>query len=196
MLCRAAPGSRHSQCISVLPAGRDPGSAHLSLHVYGHASSYRQKTAYQCQISPSPQTISDYFLIYISFLFATSNLLKSSFKKGYRPMKNLRLLRNQKDLSQQKLADILHISQQSVYKYEKGITTPDFQTLMRMADFFDTSIDYLIGYTDIPHKIEPVTEHKLNPDEEDLIQKYRSVPSSFRKAVQMVMDEYLGRPDH
>lgn len=111
-------------------------------------------------------------------------------------MKNLRLLRNQKNLSQQKLADILHISQQSVYKYEKGITTPDFQTLMRMADFFDTSIDYLIGYTDIPHKIEPVTEHKLNPDEEDLIQKYRSVPSSFRKAVQMVMDEYLGRPDH
>ena len=103
-------------------------------------------------------------------------------------MKNLRLLRNQKDLSQQKLADILHISQQSVYKYEKGITTPDFQTLMRMADFFDTSIDYLIGYTDIPHK--------MNPDEEDLIQKYRSAPASFRKAVQMVMDEYLGRPDH
>ena len=33
MLCRAAPGSRHSQCISVLPAGRDPGSAHLSLHM-------------------------------------------------------------------------------------------------------------------------------------------------------------------
>ena len=111
-------------------------------------------------------------------------------------MKNLRLLRNQKNLSQQKLADILHISQQSVYKYENGITTPDLQTLMRMADFFDTSIDYLIGYTDIPHKIEPVSEHKLNPDEESLVRKYRSVPVSFRKAVQTVLDEYLKRSDH
>lgn len=111
-------------------------------------------------------------------------------------MKNLRLLRNQKDLSQQKLADILHISQQSVYKYENGLTAPDFQTLMRMADFFDTSIDYLIGYTDIPHKIEPVTEHKLNPDEENLVRKYRSLPASSRKVMQMLMDEYLKRPDH
>lgn len=111
-------------------------------------------------------------------------------------MKNLRLLRNQKNLSQQKLADILHVSQQSVYKYENGVTSPDFQTLMRMADFFDTSIDYLIGYTDISHKIEPVTEYKLNPDEEDLIRKYRSLPASSRKVMQMLMDEYLKRPDH
>lgn len=109
-------------------------------------------------------------------------------------MKNLRLLRSQRKLSQQKLADILHISQQSVYKYENGLTTPDFQTLMRMADFFDTSVDYLIGYTEIPHKIEPVTEHKLNPDEECLVRKYRSLPVSCRKVVQLVMDEYLNRP--
>lgn len=111
-------------------------------------------------------------------------------------MKNLRLLRAQKQLSQQKLADILHISQQSVYKYENGLTTPDFQTLMRMADFFDTSIDYLIGYTDIPHKIEPVTAYKLNPDEESLLQKYRRLPASCRKVTQMALDEYLNRPDY
>lgn len=108
-------------------------------------------------------------------------------------MKNLRLLRNQKKLSQQRLADILHISQQSVYKYENGLTAPDFQTLTRMADFFDTSVDYLIGYTDIPHKIEPVAEYKLNPDEESLVQKYRCLPISTRKVMQMLMDEYLGR---
>ena len=110
-------------------------------------------------------------------------------------MKNLRLLRTQKQLSQQKLADILHISQQSVYKYENGVTTPDFETLMRMADFFDTSIDYLIGYTDMPHKIEPVAEYNLNSDEENLIQKYRTIPASCRKIVQMALDEYLHRPD-
>lgn len=109
-------------------------------------------------------------------------------------MKNLRLLRRQKNLSQQKLASILHISQQSVYKYENGLTSPDFQLLMHMADFFDTSVDYLIGYTDIPHKIEPVAEHKLNTDEEELLRKYRSLPASSRNVMQMLLDEYLNRP--
>lgn len=116
-------------------------------------------------------------------------------KEGIFHMKNLRLLRKQKNLSQQKLADILHISQQSVYKYENGITSPDFQTLTHMADFFDVSVDYLIGYADFPHKIEPVTERHLNPDEESLLQKYRSLPTSCRKVMQTLMDEYLDRPN-
>lgn len=55
-------------------------------------------------------------------------------------MENLRILRKQHNLSQQKLADILHISQQSVYKYENDITFPDIETLIRMADYFNTSL--------------------------------------------------------
>ena len=51
-------------------------------------------------------------------------------------MENLKVLRKQHNLSQQKLADILHISQQSVYKYENDITSPDLETLIKMADFF------------------------------------------------------------
>lgn len=50
-------------------------------------------------------------------------------------MENLKVLRKQHNLSQQKLADILHISQQSVYKYENDITSPDLETLIKMADF-------------------------------------------------------------
>lgn len=42
-------------------------------------------------------------------------------------MKNLKTLRVAKKLSQQKLADILHVSQQSIYKYENGITSPDLE---------------------------------------------------------------------
>ena len=41
-------------------------------------------------------------------------------------MENLRTLRKAKNLSQQKLADILHVSQQSIYKYENGITYVKF----------------------------------------------------------------------
>ena len=91
-------------------------------------------------------------------------------------MENLKVLRKQHNLSQQKLADILHISQQSVYKYENNITSPDLDTLIKMADFFNTSVDYIIGHTEIAHKIEPVTDSMLNQDEEALIQNYRQLP--------------------
>jgi len=106
-------------------------------------------------------------------------------------MKNLKHLRKQHNLSQQKLADILHISQQSVYKYENGITSPDWETLMAMADYFETSVDYLIDYTDIPHKIEPVTDSMLNSDETEMITGYRKLSSNQKKLIQTIIKSYL-----
>ena len=61
-------------------------------------------------------------------------------------MKNLKTLREQRGLSQQKLADKLCLSQQSIYKYENGLAEPDFATLKQFANFFHTTVDYLIGY--------------------------------------------------
>ncbi len=67
-------------------------------------------------------------------------------KKGDFTLKNLRTLREQRGLSQQKLAEKFCLSQQSIYKYENGLAEPDFATLKQFADFFHTTIDYLIGY--------------------------------------------------
>lgn len=106
-------------------------------------------------------------------------------------MENLKKLRKQHHLSQQKLADILHISQQSVYKYENDITSPDLETLIRMADYFNTSIDYLIGHTDITHKIEPISEEMLNSDEMSMIKAYRKLSSRQREIIRIVIDEYI-----
>ena len=105
-------------------------------------------------------------------------------------MKNLKLLRNKHNLSQQRLADILHISQQSIYKYENDIATPDIETLTRMADYFNTSIDYLVGYTEIPHKIEPVSEAMLNNEELNLIQSYRELSPSHKEIILHVLSGY------
>lgn len=90
-------------------------------------------------------------------------------------MKNLKLLRTKRNLSQQELANILHVSQQSIYKYENDITTPDLNTLIDMADYFHTSIDYLVGYSSISHKIEPVTETSLNEQELTVIHNFRKL---------------------
>lgn len=111
-------------------------------------------------------------------------------------MKNLKLLRTQKGLSQQKLADILHTSQQSIYKYENNITTPDIETLKRIADFFETSIDYIVGYTELPHKIEPTVDMTLNHDEMALIEKYRNLSPKRRSVIHLLIDSYAETYDN
>lgn len=100
-------------------------------------------------------------------------------------------MRLAKGLSQQALADKVGISQQSVYKYENQITEPNIDTLKNIADFFDVSIDYLVGNSSCMHKIEALSDTELNDDELALIQKYRSLPQSSRHAFQLLMEEFL-----
>ena len=59
-----------------------------------------------------------------------------------------------------------------------------------MADFFNTSIDYLIGYTDIEHKIEVVTECMLNTEEQTVVSLYRSLSSSQKKVTLRMLEEF------
>ena len=105
-------------------------------------------------------------------------------------MKNLKFLRQQHNLSQQALADKLHISQQSVYKYEHNLTSPDFETLIAIANFFNTSVDYLIGNTEISHKIEVLTDTMLNDNELILIENYRKMSNSQRNALNHFLTEF------
>jgi transcriptional regulator with XRE-family HTH domain len=106
-------------------------------------------------------------------------------------MDNLRNLRIEKGLSQQSLADKLGVSQQSIYKYENHITEPNIDMLKIFADFFDVSVDYLIGYSSCTHKIEDVQETELNNDELHLIKNYRALPISTRQILQQLLNDYV-----
>lgn len=77
--------------------------------------------------------------------------------------KRLKLLRNEKDLKQSELADILGVSNSTIGMYEQGRRYPDLDTLQKIADYFDVSVDYLLGRTDIrkfedfPEEVQRVT---------------------------------------
>ena len=62
----------------------------------------------------------------------------------------LKLLREQKHMSQLSLAMKLNTTQMSISRYETGKREPDLKTLILIADFFDVSIDYLLERTDNP----------------------------------------------
>lgn len=60
----------------------------------------------------------------------------------------LRDLREDRDLSQKQIAMILHMSQTGYSKYETGENDIPTDILIKLADFYDVSVDYLLGLTD------------------------------------------------
>lgn len=88
-------------------------------------------------------------------------------------IENLKYLRQKKGWSQKRLAEALSLSQQSINKYENHDVEPDIEILMRMADLFDTSVDFLIGHSTVECAIEPVETYDLNEEEGELIERFR-----------------------
>lgn len=61
----------------------------------------------------------------------------------------IRALREDRDLSQKELANILGMSQTGYSKYETGENDIPTGILIAMAKYYQTSIDYLLGLTDV-----------------------------------------------
>ena len=62
---------------------------------------------------------------------------------------NLRNIRERNHITQKQMADMLKITQQGYWNYENGKNKPPISVLIQIADFFNTSIDELVG-----HKVE------------------------------------------
>src|SRR5690554_3074043 len=60
---------------------------------------------------------------------------------------NLKTFRKQKGLSQEELAERLHVVRQTVSKWERGQSVPDAELLIRIAEIFETSVSTLLGDT-------------------------------------------------
>ena len=66
--------------------------------------------------------------------------------------RRIRDLREDRDLTQTQVAKILGMSQTGYSKYETGENDIPTATLISLARFYDTSIDYLLGQTDDPKR--------------------------------------------
>lgn len=104
---------------------------------------------------------------------------------------NLKKLREEVSVSQKSLAEAVGVSQQSINKYENHNIEPDIETLMRISDFFETSVDYLIGHSDIRRKIAEVQSFELTTEESCFIEKYRKLNTKQKECVRHVVDSYF-----
>ncbi len=63
--------------------------------------------------------------------------------------KNIKKLRRQNAVKQDVLASSLHLRRQTVSSYERGVTLPNIFILIRIADYFDVTLDELTGRTEL-----------------------------------------------
>ena len=61
-------------------------------------------------------------------------------------------LREARGISQLKLAMDLSMNQNTISRYETGVHEADYDTLIKLANYFDVSIDYLLEQTDNPKR--------------------------------------------
>ena len=72
--------------------------------------------------------------------------------------RRIRELREDRDLFQKDIAEMLSMSQTGYSKYETGENDIPTQVLIKLADFYGTSVDYLLGRTDDPTAVEKLLE--------------------------------------
>lgn len=74
--------------------------------------------------------------------------------------RRIRDLREDRDLTQTQVSQMLGMSQTGYSKYETGENDLPTQVLIRLADFYHTSVDYLLGRTDVSTPYPPKQEMK------------------------------------
>lgn len=107
----------------------------------------------------------------------------------------IRELRLKKGLTMKQLGEILSVAESTISLYERGKRQPDFETLKRIADFFDVSIDYLLSdenqtpasQESIPKAALPGTNDELSKSRRKLLQLFEIIPEDqLEKAYQIV----------
>ena len=100
-------------------------------------------------------------------------------------MNRMKLLREQHNLSQTDLAKILNISRQSYNFYENEKRDPDTTMLIRIADFFNVSLDYLLGRTNDP---SPITQEKTSSHQEEVLRDIEDITPEMASEVRQFIN--------
>lgn len=106
-------------------------------------------------------------------------------------MDNLRKLREKKNMTQTRLSVEIEVSQEIISHYEIGESKPNIDNLLKIADFFHCSTDYLLNRTDNPAMIKDID--KNNAETSDIIYKYNSLSSENKKHFICFLDYLCNR---
>ena len=100
---------------------------------------------------------------------------------------NIRKLRKDRKMTQEQLAEVLSVTAGAVYKWESGLSVPELPLIVQMADFFDVSVDVLLGHRMKDNSADAIEKRLMEycrsmnpealPEAEKALGKY---PNSFQ----------------
>lgn len=89
----------------------------------------------------------------------------------------LKKLREEMKLTQIELGKAFNISHSTINRYENGLRQPDNETLINMSNFFNVSVDYLLGISNTRNDSERITDIlQNNPELQELWDKLKERP--------------------
>ena len=94
-------------------------------------------------------------------------------------MVNLKKIREKRKITQIKLSTEVEVSQEAISAYESGKALPSVETLIKLANYLNTSTDYLLGLTDNDLKINDIK----NNDYDELISIYNKLDKDAKRDV-------------
>ncbi len=111
-------------------------------------------------------------------------------------IERLKLLRKERNITQIDLANALSVSVGTVGNWESGKRIPDIGTFGQIAEYFDVSVDYLVGRSE-DKKIRPteIGESDLSEHEKRILSLLRKVPESDMPAAERMI-EALAKEDN
>lgn len=95
----------------------------------------------------------------------------------------LKRLRTKKGLTSEELCSKIGIKGGSYRNYERNDRKPDYDTLVKLADFYNVSTDYLLGRPDAKAPADPIDKlMTVDEMEKDLLREWLSLDEASRKA--------------
>ena len=116
-------------------------------------------------------------------------------------MKLIKELREKKHLTQKEVADYLGITRVAYTQYELGKRSPDHGTIVKLANLFSVSTDYILGNTEDPTppgiKKSPSLEELLNDNEElkTIYNLYSSLDDEGKKKADDFLEYLLSKQE-
>lgn len=103
-------------------------------------------------------------------------------------MNNIKELRKQKDILQTKLALDLNLTQEAISSYETERVTPSADVLIKLADYFNTNIDYILCRTSYNLPIENIKPVNINEEQFKLLTKINRLSDKDMAKVEGYID--------
>lgn len=95
-------------------------------------------------------------------------------------------LRKERNMSQKEFSKIFNVAQNTISQWEQGKRNMDTEILLKLADFFQVTTDYLLGRSEAA--LRPANAFVLSASEEMMVKKYRTLPPLSQETIDTVLE--------